>query len=159
MFLWWSVHESFYRWRLNVRGKVRLSRRMKTSIGHGRCTGTALEKGAHEQTVMRSWMTCGRREMMLNALMVLGVFRWDATLRWVGAEEPTEVTNRMTMWTIDEAWLWRVCRPEDDAWSMVRTMAVLAIDAMTGQWVVLVRSIVNGGWQPTCNSESCQKAY
>ena len=51
---------------MNVRGKVRLSRRMKTSVGRRRCEGSG-EKGAHEQTVMRSWMTRGWREMVLDA--------------------------------------------------------------------------------------------
>ena len=38
-----------------VRGKVRLSRLMETSVGRGRYTGSG-EKGAHEQAMMRSWM-------------------------------------------------------------------------------------------------------
>ena len=72
---------------------------------------------------------------------------WGATLREVvGAEEPTEVTSGMTMMAIDEAWLWRVCRPEDDARSMVKMMAVWAIDDGSDGTVsrLEVRSIVNG---------------
>ena len=72
----WSVqcvHNSLYQWRVNVRGKVRLSGRMKNSVGHGRCEGSG-EKGAHELAMMRSWMTRGRREVVLDAVMVLGVF-------------------------------------------------------------------------------------
>ena len=38
-----------------VRGKVRLSRLMKTSVRRGRCEKSG-EKGAHEQAMMRSWM-------------------------------------------------------------------------------------------------------
>ena len=64
---------------------------MKTSLGSGQCERSG-EKGAHEQAMMRSWMTRGRREMVLDAVMVLGVFEGDATLPEVGAEEPTEVT-------------------------------------------------------------------
>ena len=39
-----------------LRGKVRLSRLMETSVGRGcgRCERSG-EKGAHEQAMMRSW--------------------------------------------------------------------------------------------------------
>ena len=40
--------------------------------------------------------------MVLDAVMVLGVFEGDAMLREVGAEEPTEVmVNGMTLLAID----------------------------------------------------------
>ena len=42
-----------------------------------------------------------------------------------------------------QACLWRVWCPEDAARSMVRMITVLTTGAMTGQWVALVRSIVN----------------
>ena len=62
-----------------VRGKVRLSRLMETSVGRGcgRCEGSG-EKGAHEQAMMRSWKNAWAAWMVLDAVMVLGVFRCDA---------------------------------------------------------------------------------
>ena len=39
--------------------------------------------------------------MVLDAVMMLGVFWSDATLREVGAEEPTEVMNGMALLAID----------------------------------------------------------
>ena len=63
----------------------------------------AVEKGAHEQTMMRELdERVGRREVALDAVMVLGVFEVMQRLREVGAEEPTEVTvNGMTLLAID----------------------------------------------------------
>ena len=90
----------------------------KTSVERGRCKGSG-EKGAHEQTMMRSWMNAwaawsgARRGDDARSLC-------DATLREVGAEEPTEVMNGMTVWRSTGMCLWRVWRPEDAARSMVR---------------------------------------
>ena len=108
----------------------------KTSVERGRCKGSG-EKGAHEQTMMRSWMNAwaawsgARRGDGARSL-------WsDATLREVGAEEPTEVTSGMALLAVDKACVsdgcgarrMQLCR----WWGWWRCW--LSTKALTGQWV------------------------
>ena len=70
---------------------------MQTSVGRGRCEGNG-EKGAHEQAMAMACgarRTRGRREVVLDAVNDARSLCSDATLRGVGAEEPTEVKLMM----------------------------------------------------------------
>ena len=118
----------------------------KTSVGRGRCKGSG-EKGAHEQTMMRSGWTRGRREVVLDAVMCSESLRCDApwSRGWRadgGNERDDDVDDRRGMC------LWRVWRPEDAARSMVRMMSDDGVDYDDGSDGTVsrpeVRSKVNG---------------
>ena len=148
-----------YRWRMNVRGKVRLSRLMKTSVGRwcGRC-----EKLAKRALTSRRW--CGADERV-------GGVKWCSTRWWCseslrcdapwsrgwradgGNERDDEVGDRQACVSdgcgarrmqLGRWWGWWRC------W--------LATMALTGQWVARRYAVESQWWwRSTSSSESCQQ--
>ena len=131
----------------------------KTSVGRGRCKGSS-EKGAHEQTMMRSWMNAWAA--WSGARRGDGCSESFEVMRRsveVGAEEPTEVMSGMTMLAIDEACVSDGCGARR-----------MQLGRWWGWWRCWLRrwlwrdSESPGGkvesqwwWRSTSSSESCQQ--
>ena len=109
----------------------------KTSVGRGRCKGSGRKGRSRADDDAELDERVGGVKWCSTRWCARSL--WGATLREVGAEEPTEVMSGMTMLTIDEACVSDGCgarRMQLGRWWGWCLMTVLTTTmALTGQWV------------------------